>query len=114
MDIRNRIIAEWIGWELCECGNKEPHYRTGKRQFDTIDVKDMRFHKSWDALKPIIDKIAELGIDNEEILLSDYYRNVCKYSITVRISIVYDDVIEFITWYKERWGCFKFKYTNYV
>lgn len=91
----NKLIAEFIDWkwdieiksELCVFDNS----------FETI-INKAKYHKSWDWLMPVLNKIGIITNDNyyeKQHLFQDYYLP------ELDIKEVYSNVIEFIEWYNE-------------
>jgi len=109
----NKLIAEFIGWNLCDCGIGIPHYKYGESSWQSIELRGMNFSTNWNSLMPIIQKIcvsgdywvqlnsggAEIGKRNEEFeFISTVSDSMPPYSI----APVYKAVIMFIKWYNER------------
>lgn len=69
----------------------------------------MQYHTSWDWLMPVVEKIDDLGFSYEiatqicsiGVFRKDYNKTV-KSDIEPTISVVWQSVIEFITWYKTK------------
>lgn len=64
---------------------------------------ELKYHSSWDWLKPVIDKIIEtIGIKSIDECTSDewfYSTNITRMYIGVSIEQAHRYVVEFIKWY---------------
>lgn len=106
----NVLIAEFIG----ERGNDTETVKNvyinipvnGMKEI-TVELDRMKFHKSWDWLMPVLEKIQNLGYrvitegykDIKELCSIEgdgYYKNI--YSST-KIEAIYKSVVEFIKWH---------------
>lgn len=76
---------------------------------DSCMVGDLKFHKSWDWLMPVVDKIDEI-LPDDNFLSITYNRCLIEYDsegITFeglgnsRREATYKAVLEFIEWYNE-------------
>ena len=74
----NKLIAKFMGLEIIT---------DGISWFDTSFKSLKKYHESWDALKPVIDKISQLDTDHEP------FSSVSLYS---SISEVHKAVVEFL------------------
>ena len=103
----NTLIAEFLGaepcgieWDLWGCIPLNDLFK----DYDAEDLdvqhffsaKEMKFHESWDWIKPAIDKIATSGAED---YFGDPLSNCSLYS---EIELVYQSVIEFINWYNKQ------------
>lgn len=70
---------------------------------------DLLYHKSWDWLMPVVEKIDTLGYDVEisriscsisPILSNDTIASLVCGDISKKIEVVYEAVIQFIKWQK--------------
>ena|SRR6478736_6763007 len=105
----NTLIAEFLGWTVCDCGKGTKHYKYGEHNFEVIDVIKMKFHRSWDQLHPVIDKIEslmpEIKIPEHLDALkagthgSEEYIDVLSLPLSSKIGDAYKAVVEFIKWY---------------
>lgn len=113
----NKLIAEFIGIK----GNDSDSYKDVYTSIPvngmgtiTVSVERMKFHRDWNWLMPVVDKIEQLNNITEFTIFGDsrkYYQVTIKqYTINKRITIaniegkdklqsVYTAVIEFIKWY---------------
>jgi hypothetical protein len=106
----NKLIAEFMGlvepYELPQHGTIRPNgdFKTG---FTSAQLK---YHKSWDWLMPVVEKVNLLTRDNEKV--TEYFTSelgsydYMKYMlgdvvVTSGITDVFPEVVEFIKWYNE-------------
>lgn len=102
----NQIIAEFDGKEKCtrcdpeDCGR----YKFGDGVY--YFPSEMSYHKSWDWLMPVVEKIEELGYGIEIFRCSSSLSEQNKFDdtkyakcTTSKIKAVYHIVVEFIKWY---------------
>jgi len=102
--IDNKLIAEFIENDK-QC--KEAMKYFDNEEFGTIyfDTTGLKYHKSWDWLMPVVEKIWDI-IKNKESL---FYFTVNK-ELTIfskaygenNINTCYSAVIEFINWYNKQ------------
>lgn len=73
---------------------------------DNCFIEDLKFHKSWDWLIPVIQKLLTLKL--KEIVPSDldisYVRNKHYLSVNnlLDINVLFKNVVEFIEWYNKK------------
>lgn len=88
----NRLIAEFI--------TDEPEVL--KHDLKKAGcVESMHYHDSWDWLMPVVRKIVEICIENDDLFLSDQYTSILE---TVPLAIIEDTykvVVEFLKFYNE-------------
>ncbi len=60
---KNREIAEFMGWTICDCGDKPIHYKYGEMNWQVVDLKNIDFDKNWKSLMPVIEYIEFNGYD---------------------------------------------------
>lgn len=122
----NKIIALFMGWKKDESGfypiaqhqyDNKGYIIDGEKGFYQGDRPLHIYHKSWDWLMPVIDKIESLGFnfrmeskyevtsDNESRILymcdfdnKEHIINLACY--TSKIDCVYGCIIKFIEWHK--------------
>ena len=104
----NKIIAEFMGWEVDEYTGREIDYLV-EGQLDVypkvvnnwIAFQHMRFHSSWNWLKPVCEKIAQI---NEETTETNIIRmpnwEFGSLGLESPIDAVYKATVKFI----ERWN----------
>lgn len=65
MKTDHELIAEFLGWKLCDCGEGDIHYKYGKREYEVWFLNDLRkFEHSWDWLMPVVEKITEITYED--------------------------------------------------
>ena len=130
----NILIAEFIGYDVnhkiggVDFGFKSdyseifrPHYPS-KKIVSSLCVDELQFHKSWDWLMPVVEKIE--SIEDDSLPYISFSKN--NFSVTIRnsscqiisgdygdtdwfdrfsegskIKSVYKAVVEFIKWYNK-------------
>lgn len=75
--------------------------------YDTIEVSSLNYHKNWNKLMPVVNKIEDLGysvgytgrmtVINSPKSKKPFYR--ASHSNGMRMENLYEAVIEFIKWY---------------
>ena len=99
----NRLISEFMGMKPNRY-NSFPLKPTDFAQDGDADVRysDMKYHKSWDWLMPVIDKI------RSEVCYVKYKEHTASmiddggiYINTKFRENTYNDVVEFIKWYNQ-------------
>jgi len=102
----NKLIAEFLGWEKSEMKLLVPTVTTVYRTVEYYNGEkvvgsfthpsSMKFHKSWDWLMPVVEKIVN------EFPEYDHHKvveRVLQALMTADINEIYSSVIEFIKWY---------------
>ena len=93
----NKLIAEFMGYRVFNKGTKcySPKYNDGT-------IAPMQFHTSWDWLMPVVKKIDDmLLLDDDEV--NDAVNRVHNAVLLFDIDNTYDAVVEFIKEYND--GC---------
>ena len=79
-----------------------------------VDIRDLKYHTSWDWLMPVVEKIESLGyntlISNFQIQISTNNKeNIQKNIVNLfcnkqspKIENLYEAVITFIKWYNKQ------------
>lgn len=102
----NKLIAEFMGWEKSTYHNTpNKMYREKGSSEIGIHISDFKYHSSWDALMPVVEKIRQMHTDrvfSRETLSESADRIFCIHFISARIDIVYNCVIQFIQWYNNQ------------
>jgi len=57
MEENNKIIAEFMGYALNENDEYPIEYITVQGHWDTCSIQDLNYHKSWDWLMKVVEKI---------------------------------------------------------
>jgi len=103
MNVDNKLIAEFLGYETYEMNGvlnveySEDNIRT---------IQDTHYHIDWNWLMQVVEKIESLGVVVEirenvcyiETTPNDYYSEL----ETTKIQAVYKACVEFIKWYNEQ------------
>lgn len=110
----NKLIAEFLGYVYVPytaghsgrpCGWIIKNYKLVDRKVPKLflgrTTKDLLYHKSWDWLMPVVEKINFL----DHLNLWDKH-NIDKFNLTESIANVdiertYELIVEFIEWYNE-------------
>jgi len=112
MKENNRLIANFMGWDESMSGHYPVDYNTPKGPYVGDKPLEM-YHKSWDWLIPVVEKIENLEdyrfditIRQETITILDKNNNKEIYCFfgegESKLEIVYGAVIEFIQWYNKQ------------
>jgi hypothetical protein len=107
----NKLIAEFMvlkePYELPQHGIIRPN---GYFKTEFL-AEELKYHKSWDWLIPVVQKIDEMGynvhisrisckitpiLEDDNVITSFVCGDVDK-----KIELVYDTVVEFIKWYNK-------------
>jgi hypothetical protein len=65
--MNNKLIAEFMGMEFGDDGTM--CYDDAENRHPPTPTDMLAFHTSWDWLMPVVQKIYQLGLDNESTLL---------------------------------------------
>ena len=97
----NKLIAEFMGLEITGPGFSSGY--SYKEEY--VHFEDVLYHKSWNWLMPVVEKIENLGYGvtifrkgchiDAGVYISNEYNNAPK------ITQTYKAVIEFIKWYND-------------
>jgi len=68
MEENNKIIAEFMGYALNENDEYPIEYITVQGHWDTCSIQDLNYHKSWDWLMKVVEKITSI------LMLDDNYK----------------------------------------
>lgn len=112
----NKLIALFMGGLTSEMNNRIVQgYQDmwlpihGICNWTTVELgngQTLQYHKSWDWLKPVIDKIIEqIGIKEiTECTDIEWYQysRICDMRMNIKIEQAYYHVVEFIKWYNAR------------
>lgn len=129
----NRLIAEFMGGKF----NSQVRFRMAQNdiwlpihgvcRYDTVEVgkgKILRYHKSWDWLMPVVEKIIEIKLPKNHSVVYDMIFETKKICLQVRkqegnlghpilryysedegdlslIEHLYNSAIRFIKWYNK-------------
>lgn len=111
----NKLIAEFMGLKP-QNSNDDRYFDTPDRYYkydvgeyrisNTCSPENMQYHKSWDWLMPVVEKIEQTKMASITI----HAKNLAHISFNYRTDIffngslienTYDAVIEFIKWYNK-------------
>ena len=123
MEENNKIIAEFMGYTLNENNEYPIEYITVQGHWDTCSIQDLNYHKSWDWLMEVVEKIENTKIkdysistditDDKTFISIWHYGDGGKWSILIsnlneeyknfnKIQRTYQAVIEFINFYNKQ------------
>jgi hypothetical protein len=92
----NKLIAEFCGhkFEVLKDGTVPHRYY----RIEGVGYKDtmLRYHTSWDWLKPVIDEIFKYALAHPEQV-----KVIRDMSIVVTIEAAWERVVQFIQWYNQ-------------
>ena len=101
----NKIIAEFMWWK-----EQEEDFMFNPKTSGSIYIKSLLFHKDWNWLMEVVEKIESLG---NYINITGTYTSIGaieqknrlffieKDSLNNKIEAVYKAVVEFIKWYNK-------------
>lgn len=107
----NKIIAEFLGYELEETMNEKVFVYaipTTNNNTDFFKPNELLFHSDWNWLMKVVEKIESLdynfNITSGDATALHYHCAIYQTSIyridgTTKIQATYETVIEFIKWY---------------
>lgn len=106
----NELIAVFMGATKHDC--RYPDCYNIPDEPVQWQVPAMKYHKSWDWLMPVIDKIdsmmPEIKMPRDLEALkngtheADNYMDILSLPMATKIDEVYKETIKFIKWYNER------------
>ncbi len=114
----NKLIAEFMGYEIIYRPNSNGFIEISDTEL--CDVDDLEYHKSWDWLMPVVEKIEEITIEDNNMTIKSHRFLVeivlgsCEIYDSVSSSVVgsgdygnkldstYNAVVEFIKWYNNQ------------
>jgi hypothetical protein len=117
----NRLIAEFMGARFIGNGMNSPTSKDilvpvhGSRRIDTIDLgmgKILEYHKSWNWLMPVVEKIESLVFKNDNnpnvtigsncyCVIQDNKSELFEFTgmEETKLFSTYTAIVEFIKWY---------------
>jgi len=103
----NELLATFVNWVFYD--DEGQYYDTVEGLFVTEQGEDLEFHKSWDHLMVVVEKIESLGYyfgmstDGVGVWGRDPVTIIYANDIEddPKINRVYDTIINFIKWYNE-------------
>ena len=110
MKENNRLIAEFMGYALNENDEYPIEYITVQGHWDTCSIQDLNYHKSWDWLMKVVEKIESLGYDvfiNTCVCrITDVgqgtFEDIETFNYENKIKAVYDACVVFINFYNKQ------------
>ena len=123
MEENNRIIAEFMGYTLNENDEYPIEYITVQGHWDTCSIQDLNYHKSWDWLMKVVEKIENTKIkdysistditDDKTFINVWHYGDGGKWSILIsnlneeykdfnKMQRTYKAVVKFINFYNKQ------------
>lgn len=69
----------------------QPHFQFPDACFD---IDDLKYHTSWDWLKPVVDEIFKYALAHPEQV-----KPIREMSIVVTINSCWEKVVQFIQWH---------------
>ena len=109
----NRTIANFMGWKFYKkakwydfTGYSVDCFKTPENHFGATDVKNLKFHYSWDWLMPVVKKIMVMNFDApfNGIMIDvkqDFYGDIRVPMLYNDINATYKLVVNFINIYNE-------------
>ena len=87
-----KLIAKFIGTKFHERSTTSQCSPTVKY---IPHISELKYHKSWDSLMPVVQSIYQFGMDNELTLL------VRDAVAEANLDNTYKAVVDFIKWYNK-------------
>ena len=97
MKENNRLIAEFMGYTLNENDEYPIEYITVQGHWDTCSIQDLNYHKSWDWLMKVVEKI-----ENFNFVDNIFWVSVCRRYMGAPIEVMFESVVEFINFYNKQ------------
>ena len=102
--IDNKLIAEFIENDK-QCKEAMKYFDNEEFGTITFDTTGLKYHKSWDWLMPVVEKIT-LILKNPKKEYETQWRKLYDYQsysfFEGNIMSVYGGVVEFINWYNKQ------------
>tara|TARA_R110000787_G_scaffold36651_5_gene93402 strand:+ start:3404 stop:3679 length:276 start_codon:yes stop_codon:yes gene_type:complete len=86
----NKLIAEFMGMNYGDPNDNSVMIQMTPQGNEVVPINSMEYHSSWDWLMPVVEKIYQLGLDNESALL------VRDAVAEANLDSTYKAVVEFI------------------
>lgn len=97
----NTLIAEFMGKTVYPIKGT-PEFKKWKGELCDYDLSEIKYHISWDWLMPVIQKIRELSVWDDDINSYGFqFDQVLFNYIDSEISTVYADCVKFIEWHNQ-------------
>lgn len=90
----NIAIADFMEW-----------IHSDNKDMDELEMSELKYHSSWDKLRPVIDKINGLkwsdmkGVQERTFML--HTMNIVQLPITTPIDVAHNFVFGFVRWYRQ-------------
>jgi hypothetical protein len=138
----NRMIAAFMGYEFVTVGyfdteDETQWQRENREWMDEVGIEDVGdyfvdtkdnswfpaeeadYHKSWDALMPVVEKIEKEGCEvvigsqmewinddqdivwHQDVSICQDIQEICNVTAKTKIEAVYSAVLSFLKWYNE-------------
>ena len=95
MNESNELIAEFMGAEKTHIESVgDMYYPVPSKTGSILHAHKLKYHKSWDWLMPVVEKIKDMECTKEYQSRIDKIDNVL--TCDLRIENLYDAVVEFI------------------
>jgi hypothetical protein len=78
----NKLIAEFMGWTEIP-GNMMKE----KLGVPPIRMEELKFHSSWDALIPVVEKIQSIVIQNDDEFSIEFYYGLSSDELKTFVSV---------------------------
>ena len=98
----NKIIAEFMGAEKTHIQSVGDIYCPVPSKNGSEYADKLQYHKSWDWLMTVIEKILDITFsdDETEISNSEYFYDIRD--CVPNINHTYRSIVEFIKWYNKQ------------
>ena len=107
----NKLFADFLNWKKNDDGYITPFYQyyraVDTRMYQTSTFRDLLFHKDWNWLIEVVEKIETLGADltiraEHTTIVYDEGEQISTYAFKSKIETVYNACVEFIKWYNNQ------------
>jgi hypothetical protein len=95
----NELIAEFMGLERAKA-NRDYFFIQEYSAYVAPD--NILYHKSWDWLMPVVEKIAEISAEKKGQTIDKAFELIDSLPITSKLEWVYKGVVEFIKWFNQQ------------
>ena len=106
MENSNRLIAEFMGWNIQNPTTIPTNLHLSNLELDNGEVMELKFNTSWDWLMPVIEKIESLGyvftIQGGKAEYGEMISETRCFIAEDKMSSTYKAVVEFIKEYNQK------------
>ena len=103
MEENNRLVAEFMGYTLNENDEYPIEYITVQGHWDTCSIQDLNYHKSWDWLMKVVEKIYQTDLYYDKYIdFNSSMFTTGKIELSTNIKEVYNQCVEFINFYNKQ------------